>query len=282
MSPVLAAATLLEGPLGLLGLHTWNELTIGSAGVTDYPRYHLDNITGLRDRPEAEDNREANTGRPGEAVYPSEIRGKTIVYEGRIIANDPVSAAVARTALLAATASSVPGTLTIGPPAARGGVEWIAFARVLTCVCDEKLTRSDNHPHPWQYDFVLSLRMHIPTFFVLPAKTDTDAATVTVDNDGLAPSDFLVLTVEGVNGDASVENTTLGKTLVFNDLPAGDLIVNFIDRTVRVGSTDVIRYLNDIDSDWWDEATPAIEPGTNTITQTGGTSIQADWYDAMY
>ena len=66
--------------------------------VDTFPRYVIDRISGLRDRPETEDNRAPASGRPGEVVCPSEVRAKNVVYEGRVQAADPASLEVARTA----------------------------------------------------------------------------------------------------------------------------------------------------------------------------------------
>lgn len=79
--PVAAA----DGVLGIEARHAWNGLTLND--LTVMPRYRLFRIRGLHDLPDSDDNRELVTEGIGEIVYPSFARGKTVVYEGIVIAS---------------------------------------------------------------------------------------------------------------------------------------------------------------------------------------------------
>lgn len=72
-----------DGVLGVEALHTWNGV-ITLNDKSGWPRIVIKRIRGLHDLPDSDDNREANTERIGETVYPSYARGKTITYEGEI------------------------------------------------------------------------------------------------------------------------------------------------------------------------------------------------------
>lgn len=279
----LAAATLLEGPRGKDGLFTWNGLVIGN--IATLPRYHIDGVTGLRDRPDAEDNRSPATGRPGEILYPSLKRARPIVIEGRVLGSDPVDLATSVSDLLTATADTEQATLTLSPMPARGGIEFITACRVQTCIISPDFDHGPNdRPTPWQHAFVLSWRTTLPTYGALPAKTNTNASTFDAVNDGGAPAELEVtVTVPSGTHDISVENTTTGRLLAFKAVPAGSFVINFTGRTCTLSGVDVgARYLDDVVSDWWDENVPALQPGSNVLLQTGGTVIAATWYDSVY
>lgn len=279
----LPPATLLEGPRGKDGQFTWRGIVLGN--IDQLPRYHIDSVTGLRDRPDTEDNRAPATGRPGELLYDSLIRARPIVVEGRILGSSPVDLAQAVSALLSATADPAQTTLMIAPLPSRGGVVFGTAARVQTCVISPTFDKGPNaRPTPWQHDFVVSWRTTLPIYGAYPVKTATHASTIDAFNAGTAPTD-LALTIEVPTGNPTVTitNTTTGRVLTFKLVPAGTLVINFADRTVILNNVNIsARYLDDLTSDWWNENVPGLQPGSNVLTLSGGTSFSVTWADAVY
>lgn len=288
----LPAATIAEGPLAQdQATFTWNGFVFGN--VDTFPRAYLPldgGVTGLRDRADSEDIRTPMTGADGEFVYPSRLRGKPVIFTGRLQAADPVSLAQHRTAFVAAMTPTPSGVLDLVPFTERGGVEWFARARVQAAVCDPSLTRNANaRPTPYQHDFVVSFRLHIPTFFALPLHSATGTDDVSITNAGNAPS-LPIVTVTLATGihDVTVGNFTTGKALVFDDVDAGaggDLVVDLDERTATIGSDDAWPYLNEVTSDWLDELGDderGVISGVNVISQTGGTAITVNWWDTSY
>src|SRR4051812_8794110 len=122
----------VAGPLGLQGRHTWNGLFTLNDINSGLPHVNLDQITGLFSLPESDDLRDPRIGANGEVLYPSFTRGKTITYEGKLIAaNENIYAY--RWQMLAAFAGnqSNEGTMVITPHPAWGGGGWSFDARVL-------------------------------------------------------------------------------------------------------------------------------------------------------
>lgn len=279
----LAAATLAEGPLGLKGLHTVNGVTLNDTS-DGYPRYKLTRITGLRDRPDADDNRAPNTGRVGESPYPSLMRGKTVVMEGVIQAVDPITAETAKTALLGAFLSNDATTIVHEPPSSRGGVEWTAFIRILGFTCDDDFSYSPwAMPSPWQANFAFTYRMHHPWFYeTTDPQTETGATGLTCVNAGTAPTEPTITVTHSAGNDIVVSNATLGFDIKFDDLPGGDLIISFIARTAEIAGISQVDKLDDVVTTWWDEGAAGLAPGSNTINCTGASGdITVEWFDTI-
>ena len=59
-------------------------------------------------------------------------------------------------------------------------------------------------------------------------------------------------------------------------------MVNFLGRSAVVASTDAVQFLDDVNSNWWDEGAAGMVTGDNVISQTGGTDITVDWHDSSY
>lgn len=150
------------GPLGLQGRHTWNGIFTLNNLEAGMPYVDLDRITGLFSLPEADDLRDPRVGANGEVIYPSFTRGKTITYEGRLIAaNEGIYGF--RWFMLGAFANnqSNEGQMVITPHPAWGGGGWGFNARVLALDIDDEVTVESLQalPSPYQLNFVLSLRM---------------------------------------------------------------------------------------------------------------------------
>lgn len=150
------------GPLGLQGRHTWNSTFVLNDLETNLPIVKLDRIGGLFSLPELEDKRDLVIGGNGEVTYPSYTKGKTVTYEGHIIARDGQGLYAHRwTMLLAFQDQSNEGTMTITAHPDWGPGAWQFNARVMALDIDDEIiaTSMDELPTPYKLHFILSLRM---------------------------------------------------------------------------------------------------------------------------
>lgn len=158
--------TLANGPLGLQARHTWWADTDSGFTMNDtaygLPQTYLDKITGLFSLPEYADTRDPVIGGNGEVIYPSYSRGKTITYEGRLIAPDGDSLYAYRWQMMTVFGNRVnaEGTMNITPHPTYGSGYWYFLGRVLALDIDEEIITSDlgAMPSPYQSHFILSIR----------------------------------------------------------------------------------------------------------------------------
>lgn len=279
-------AVLSQGPRGLEATHIW-EPGDGTASLTmnllsAVPRIKFDAMPGFRSLPDAEDNRSPLTARAGEITYPSLVRGKTWTVEGRLQARSMDELRALEYAMMGAFGErdllgnwhSVP----VGD-----GSFWTCSARVLQYEPQTVFDASLRHPRgPHQISFLLGMRMSDPRFYWSVQQTATHASAVVALNEGRAPTDPII-TVEDVGDTVIVANDTTGKTLHFNGINvAGDLVINFLERTASIGVVDAAPYLDPYLSDWWDRSQAGIVPGANGIVQSGGSSITVAYWHASW
>lgn len=305
-----------DGPLGLEGRHEFKGGSVlGAAGEENVFMYgkrqsvgtsyiKIDRITGLLGLGDADDFRVAAEGRSGENPYPSAQRGRTLVYDGRVIgATLPdlreLTAQFRRVA--AECREQFTGSITIVDPAATT-VGYGAGVRCLALDLDEVQDFGPTRlPTPWIRKFTLGVRMHDPRFVWYPIEEDlanAEGATVVVANEGYAPADLIFnVFSDGDPMDVTIENLTLGKKLVFEamPIPAGDLLrVDWRNRAAVWAeaanlpdynpNTDMMPYMNLDDSDWWDALQWGAAPGNNSI-KVSGTSVdswEVSWQHSSY
>lgn len=275
------ASLISDGIGGLETTHVWNGFTFNDLTATDAQAKAID-ITGLYSRPEFSDPRFPNTGRRGEHVLPGALGGKTVVYEGVIRAKTLADWKAKRRAMSGACLSTGTFLLTIEgvDDEEDEGIDWVALGRCIDCDIDEKPILDLNDFWPFQGEYSVSIRLEDGRFLALAKNTSasqSSAATLAVTNSGNgdAEPDF------GITGtgtwDAVIENLTIGKKLVFVDLPAGVLNVSFHYRTALIDGDDASEFLDGDLSDWWDEFTEGLRTGVNNIKVTGG-----DWTIGWY
>jgi hypothetical protein len=277
-----------DGVLGLEALHTWQAsewyaLTIGDLAAN--PRYKIDRISGLHSLPEGDDSRGNRTGQIGEVAYPSDIHGKTVVYEGRIQAKTLKALREATMDMRSAFSRRVTeGRMDVAPLDAYGTVDHYFHARAIQLDIDEEQLTGPRNLWPFQRRFILGLRMSDPRFYAPTLITDSGkplGLTVTsYQNDGNAPTDP-VFTIEGpVFGNIIIERTSPNpKQLRFTSLgegeiPAGETVtVDFATRTATVTNGLVLMGHYDFAlSDWWDPQEEGLMPGAQNIrVQASGT-----------
>lgn len=292
-----------DGPGGLENTHTFTP-AVGSPVTMNVlrdetgillPRIKFDEMPGFRSLPDADDNRAAKTGRDGENVYRSLVRGKSFTVTGRLQATDMASLRALERSMMAAFAErnfegvweSVPLDAWAGSEEAQAG-HWRASGRVLQFEPDTSFKTSlSSVPTAYQLGFTLGIRLSDARWFwSLPTTSDPDASSVTVENRGIAPSDPIV-TVADPGAALTVTNTTTGKTLEFAfDAPlSGDLVIDFGARTAFLdGGTypDYTSYMATATSDWWDADADGLVAGENVISQTGASSVQVTFHHATY
>jgi hypothetical protein len=268
-----------QGALGVYGLearHSWGELAMND--LTVWPRYKLDDISGLHDLPDSDEAADGGYSRTGEVPRSSFLRGKTVVYSGRVQAETQASLKVARSALISAVASRQVGRMDVTPhPDYADGGQFF-HARPISCVCPDKAIKPNAMPTAYQRPFVVSFRLFDPRIYDAEAQlfessgVSSSIATVEVDNPGSADVDP-VLQIYGPITNPTVRNLATNRKLVFQNLTivSGDFLeIDFARRTILANGVDDFRVKRDaLNSDWWDAGEVGLLPGTQTLRLTG-------------
>jgi hypothetical protein len=280
--------TVADGPPGLMAAHTWNTVINLNTDVSyGYPRYVARTITDFYSAPEADDNKEPRTARRGELPLPSSERGKTIQYEGEIIALTATE--LVRMANMMRSAfreRSFLGQMRITPHPTFGGPTWFYMARTVDCkVDDEIVAESLQAVKQYKLKYAVSLRQFDPRFYVEPQVEHHSGEGPILTNSGTASTDpVFILNVPGPGiGDVTIGNDANAAQLTLRDVPTGNYHVDFAARTI-VNDQDNQDYTGMLDgavSDWWDQGVAGLLPGDNHIWQSSTVSgWQANYYSA--
>lgn len=268
--------------------------------------YRLTRIQGLHARADAEDNRAALTGRLGEEIYPSQMRGKTVTYEGTIVGATLADLRRAEAQLRRATAGTYSGYMVVEPHPTYGAVPYAYFARCTQLdIADEVTTSATSTWGPHQRNFVLAFRQHDPRYYVWEQRTDTANANglvgTTITNQGTAPSDPIITVRPVLGGHISnleVNNDTIGAVLALDSAISGAgitlnfltgvngyITINFLNRSI-VNETgfSLLRCLDIGSSTWWDDGVMGLAPGDNLIRVEAPATGTFDvaWLDASW
>lgn len=303
-----------DGPLGLDGRHELKGGVEFGGPLSEYGVFmygkrqafgtsyiKLDRITGLHGLGDADDFRQPAEGRTGENIYPSAQRGKTIVYEGRIVGATLPGLRQQATNLRRAAAEArerYQGSITIVDPAATT-VGYATSVRVMALDIDDVQEFGPTHlPSLWVRSFSLGIRAHDPRFVWYPVAEDLSnsaGSTVVVANNGNAPADlkFDIFSAGALGMTPLIENLTTGKQLKFGTalsglppIPTGDLLhvdwsqraavkVLAADYPAYTPNVDMMPYLDLDNSDWWNALEWGLAPGNNSI-KVSGTGV-GDW-----
>lgn len=265
-------STIDSGPPGIETTHTWNAYPGGPSVMLNLksdPWIRVTKITGLHSLPDVQDLRQQHAARRGEVVLPSYPRGKTLVYEGKVLALTLDSLRQTSTFMRKAFAErNVEGYMNLG-----GDVAWSYGARVMELEQDDEQLTGENSVWPYQRPFTLGLRMSDARFYISSPSGVSAASGVAATATNLGNTDTdPTITVNGVPalGTVTMTNSTLGKSLQFANLPAGTLTVGFKKRTATVGGVDVTGLMVEASSSWWDEGVPGLRSGGNSIQVSGG------------
>jgi hypothetical protein len=229
---------------GIEALHGWRPPGASEPAVTlgEGP-YRIIEITGLSSLGDSEDNRDLLVGAVGERARPSERRGKTVAYVGRIEAETLLELREAEAALRAAFADeTAEGRMDLAAHPDNvelaGQTPKFYEARALNCdIPDVQATKRFWRP------FVIGLRAGDPR--VWDAETGSvdlsvshtataRTATVEVDAAAKAPTLTIELPKSPQALDIVVRNVTTGKSLTLQLPPStpGNLTLDFGARTI--------------------------------------------------
>jgi len=278
--------TVDHGILGLEGIHNLNGL-LDINVQTGWPRIELDRITGLHSLPEVDDNREPAYARSGERTYLGFIRGKTIVYEGRVLARDLWTLRSLSHELRQAcnrvggSARTTEGFVVVRPHPTIGGNSHRYDGRFLSFEMDDEQTvGNDAMPTAYQRGFVLTIRQSDPRYYIVGADVSAGGAagaSVAVDNVGNA-SALPAFVVDGpIPGDLLFErlDNVAHRKLLYLDigLAAGQqLRLDFMDRSLRrVSDDESFEHHREFDeSNWWDPGSAPLNQGVSHVSVSGG------------
>ncbi len=163
-----------HGPPARDATHQWNPAGSGAPPVLGdtnkeplvLPQIRIERITGWRDLPEMVDNRAGRTAGPGEIVYPPRFLGKTLVYECIVQSDDREETMFVQNGVVGGFGDrDVEGVMTVTPWAAPGGAVWTYSALVTDLKFDPSWTLSRESAFPYEWPFVLTLRMSDPLFY---------------------------------------------------------------------------------------------------------------------
>jgi hypothetical protein len=267
--------SIASGPPGLEVVHQWRGFNLNDNSVRP-ARCRLKRITGMHSLGVSDDNREPNTGRPGETPLPSWLRSKDVVYEGAVESKTLDGLRVMQTAMRAAFRDRNAEY----SMALVGSVGWTFMARCVAFDSDDEQTTGGESVWPFQRAFSIGLRLSDPRYYVAGSHVAGAAsgATAVLHNAGNAATDPLIACVQD-GGTVDMWSATNGQHVRFEDLPAGTLSVNFASREAFVGGTEVSGKLKVSASGWWDELVEGLVPGDNTVGVDGG-DWTATWRDA--
>lgn len=281
-----------DGPLGLEGSWTFTSQEPGATVVNALGAHNraldswvkLDRISGIHGLGDADDHRAPRSGAIGENSYPGASRGKTVVWEGRVCGKSLQHLRQLQATMRRVFAESRQSQR-IFCTTAKDGVGYFQGGRVIQYDCDDEQQFDMRRlPTPWQRSFILAIRLDDPRWLwgaVTSVAGNADAATAVFANAGNAPADLGFIVRGAIDATLTVENLTTGRKLVFEDLPiAGGqrLVISWSQRAAHRPTpaepdnnpnTDMMPYLSEADSDWWDALVPGAIPGNNSIKVTG-------------
>lgn len=293
-----------DGPLGLEGRHQFKggeQMPPGAGNETSlfmYGRHRpdlgdawikIDNIPGLHALGDADNFAEPAEGRIGDLFYPGEERGKTVIYEGRVVGQTLKDVRELGSIFRRVAAESRRqrlGSMTIVDPDNTGEGYALEQLRCTAFDMDDAQLRTDRAVYRWQRPFVLTVRIADPRAVWYPVAEDlgnANGATQVLTNLGNAPADLTFdVYSTGTGMDVILENLTTGYQLKFDDMPipSGDLLrIDWGQRAavwaeaanlpLYTPNTDMMPYLDHDLSDWWDQGVYGLGVGSNSIKVNG-------------
>jgi hypothetical protein len=297
----------------------WDPDANEGLGAPILPRIRVTKITGWNNRPEMEDRRDKLVGRPlRESFRRTQLEGKPITYEGIIEARNQVELESYQGEILAAL--STVEELTINVEDYYSSDVFFYRGRI-TALDPPEEPPSSRIRYPYSRTFTLGIYMADPRKYLLtpvvaetgvipsdylpgqgillpftppvtlpaqpqqaPAPTNTDPNTLTVENEGTAPTDpvFEFPTLTGAS--LIFRNESIGtRQLAFVGISGSLGVVDFDMRTYTIGGVDQVSRLDFSGSDWWDPGIDGLRAGTNFLRLvSGATSMRVRFWHAFF
>lgn len=284
---------------GLDSTHTWRA----DEGGLRFAGYHqwasqwwlkVDKIAGLFSLGELEDQTQPSEGRVGKVKYPALTGGKTITYEGRLIAKTlpqlRLGAATFRKWLMGPSMTRDGPMNVLALDAPGGGYRY--DGRIMQADMDDEQELGGNaRPTIWQRKFIVGILQTDPRYYWYPQQAHWFGAgdnVGTMTNNGTADT-LPKIGIYGPLDDLHVINATLNKRLAFTDLgiSGGErLVINFQQRSVFTPSvaypgdtpnTLLFDKMDFANSDWWDPFVEGLGSGTTQINLSLNTT-HGGWY----
>lgn len=286
-------------PFATFTLNDWMDPATGFTRQWDDQSAwtQLTGITGLHDKPDADDPRVNLVYQRGELPLPRLPRGRTITYTGLIVGQTLSAMRAQRAALEAACDAALndPTAWLLGiaydPTYDDSGLAFAAYGVPIAFTCDDTQPAATVLPSPWQREFVLTFRQSDGRYWVTPDAFLCSTGSADSPNDsgspetltltGLKPSEP-VFTIYGT-GDGSATLILTGaevsgqlKIVLPDAMDDGDtLVVDFGQRSVTFTHSGVAKdysgYIDWANTNWWNESDVAASllVGDNTLEVDG-------------
>ena len=294
------------------GFHVWSvdalrlndEATLTTLGYW----FKLDSIPGLKTLGDTDLNAEPATGHEGEITRRTLRRGKSVSYEGRVMAQTLPNVRAGVRALERAFQDAAVGEMALSlhgdynPP---GKTTYVYGARCSACAPADKDVLLPGDHYPYQRPFVVGLRVHDPRFYenvwreaVLSSLYGSGATwpmtyPMTISGDlphqvnvayaGTAPGEPIIELV-GPWLAPHARHEGMGAQVAFPGLAlnAGQtLVIDFAKRSATIGGADVRGYRDRAVSDWWDASVPGLPANVASVVTLGGRAgSRVRWRDA--
>lgn len=282
---------------GVEAIHDWAGGVTLNDRADGPPFYRVRRIDGLQASADFEPPTDPAMGRIGEVARLGDRGGRTLTYEGEIVATDLVEMREMASDLVAAFSGTDEQRMDVSKHPSYTGLipDRFYHARPVECtVDDEQVTNPWRVSRGYERAYSLTLRLSDPRFYEPGAETPSSftmveaegigfpvqppftldppgsmAISITCTNNGNAPTDAEfrlhgpcqnpVLSTVGANPD---------RFLRFRDLhiPDGEYVaIDFRRRRVIREGGENVRNKLDPSSTWWDRGVPCLEPGNTTV-----------------
>lgn len=285
-------------PFPSFALNDWmNSTGLTKQWVEQSAWTMLTGITGLHDKPDADDPRVNLVYQRGELPLPRLPRGRTITYSGMIVGATLSAMRAQRAALEAACDSALNNPLTwllsiaYDPVYDTSGLAFAAYGIPIAFTCDDTQPAPTVLPSPFQREFVLTFRQSDGRYWVTPDaflcstgsadSPNTSGSPETLTLTGLKPSEP-TFTVYGTGDGSATIILTAAETsaqlqIVLPDaMDDGDtLVVDFGQRLVTFTHSgtahDYTGFIDWPNSNYWNESdvVASLLIGDNTLSVDG-------------
>lgn len=282
---------------GVEGIHTWQNGLVLNDRSDGPPFYRVRRVNGLASSGDFDPEVDPAFGRPGEVPRIGDRGGRTLSYEGEVVASDLVEMRQMIGDLVAAFSVVDEQRMdVVKHPDYPGDLEPRFFhARpVEVSIDDEQATNPWRVSRGYERAYTITLRLSDPRVYA-PGEEDIEASgigvvegthtpvtppftlvgpsnngiTLDVENEGNAPTDAeFYLYGPCRNPVLSLVGAEPDRFLRFRDLvidDTGHVKIDFRRRRAVRGNGDNVRHTLDPASTWWDRNVTCLDPGSSTV-----------------